>query len=154
MRSLYHETTTVDFCDFVFKIFKHLTHIVIPKICKNVVIPRWQGGLLNCYLFARGMTTCELLYANLHTSINLTLDIRRETSLILLTALSRFTLDVISGPVTRRIHALTGNPVPVFQLVICVCDVISVENIRTRDERNLHSELQQSLIKRHACVEI
>jgi hypothetical protein len=109
---------------------------------------------LNCYLFAWGMKACELLNANMHTSINLTLDVRRETSLMRLTALSPFTLDVISGPVTRKIYALTGNPVPVFQHVICVYDVISIENIRTRDERNLHRELQQSLIKRYACVEI
>jgi len=76
------------------------------------------------------------------------------------TALSRFTLDVgciaelISGPVTRKIHALSGNQIPVFQLVICVYDVILIENTRTKDERNLRSELQQSLIKRHAHVEI
>ena len=36
----YHYTTTVDLCDFVVKIYKHLLHIVIPKLCKNVVIPR------------------------------------------------------------------------------------------------------------------
>jgi hypothetical protein len=106
------------------------------------------------------MKTRELLYANQHTLINLTLDVRRETSLMCPTALSRFTLDVgciaelISGPVTRKIHALSGNPIPVLQLVICVCDVILIENIRTKDERKLHSELQQSLIKRHTCVEI
>ena len=106
------------------------------------------------------MKTYELLYSNLHTLINLTLDVNRETSLMRPTVQSRFTMDVgcipelISGTVTRKIHALSGNPIPVFQLVICVCDVILIENIRTQDERNLHSELQQSLTKRHACVEI
>jgi len=49
IRSVYHYTTTVDFCDFV-KIFIRLTHIVISKICKNVVIPRW----FVCFL---GVTT-------------------------------------------------------------------------------------------------
>ena len=33
-------------------------------------------------------------------------------------------------------------------------DVILIENIRTKEERNLHSKLQQILIKHHACVEI
>jgi hypothetical protein len=106
------------------------------------------------------MKKCELLYANLHTLINLTQNVKRETSLMHPTAFSRFTLDVsyipelISGPVTRKMYALSGNPVPVFQLVICVCGVILIVKILTKDDRNLHSELQQSLIKRHASVEI
>ena len=115
---------------------------------------------MNCYLFAGGMETCDLLYANLHTLINLTPHVRRETSLMRPTAVSRFTLavccipELIAGPVTRKIHAVSGNPIPNFQLVIRVCDVILNENIPTKEERNLHSGLQQSLIKCHACVEI